>query len=585
MGSITHEASSDATVQTIPLGLYLWTRIRQQGTQSIMGVPGDMNLELLDYIKSVPELKWIGNTNELNAAYAADGYARTKGCPGAITTTMGVGEMSALNGIAGAYTEQVKVIHVVGTTGTELQQKRAMIHHCLGSNPDHRVFDNISSHVRCAHAWIDNQDTAAAEIDRVIRECWLKSMPVYIFVPMDFVHIHVPARHLEQSIDLSYPVNLANEARAVQEIVNAVTCAEKPLVLVDGLTSRHAASKQAKELVNLLNLPVFTAPMGKGIIDETLPVWCGIYAGEVSLPGIKQYVEQSDCIINLGPFLSDSNTGGHTRQIFDHQAIMLEPDSCTVMGQKFDQVYLRPLLTQLLSAFKKVDIPSVERPAFPCEEPSADAAFPEITQSWIWKRFGQFTRPGDIVIVESGTAQFGFPDAVLRNDIKYITQVYFGSIGYSVGSCLGAALAQSEIQAQGGMPNGRTILIVGDGSLQLTVQEIATMLRHQLSPLLFIINNNGFAIERAIHGPEEEYNNISPWRHQLLLETFGARNGRANSREVKTKKEMEMVLDSEDYTKPREIQLLEVFMATYDYPWRLTKQIGLINARVAAKKI
>ncbi|KAI8713865.1 Pyruvate decarboxylase [Fusarium sp. LHS14.1] len=171
MGSLTAEVSSDTTAPTIPLGLYLWTPIRQQGTESIMGVPGDMNLELLDYIKKVPGLRWVGNTNELNAAYAADGYARVKDCPGAITTTMGVGEMSALNGVAGAYTEQVKVIHVVGTTPTEAQKNRVMIHHCLGSNPDHRVFDTISSHVRCAHAWIDDADTATAEIDRVIREC------------------------------------------------------------------------------------------------------------------------------------------------------------------------------------------------------------------------------------------------------------------------------------------------------------------------------------------------------------------------------------------------------------------------------
>ncbi|KAM0438555.1 hypothetical protein ACHAPT_001305 [Fusarium lateritium] len=522
-----------------------------------MGVPGDMNLELLDYIKQVPGLRWVGNTNELNAAYAADGYARTKDCPGAITTTMGVGEMSALNGVAGAYTEQVKVIHVVGTTPTEAQKNRAMIHHCLGSNPDHR---------------------------RVIRECWLKSLPVYIFVPMDFVHIPVSARHLEQPIDLTYPVNTENEARAVQHIVDAVSNAKKPLLLVDGLVSRHGAVEQTRQLANLLNLPVFTAPMGKGITDETLPIWSGIYAGEVSAPGLKQYVEESDCIINLGPFLSDSNTGGHSRQIGAHQALMLEPESCTVFGQKYDQVFLRPLLTALLSAFKSVKIPPVPLPTFPIEDNSTDADSSEIKQSWIWKRIGQFSRPGDVIIIESGTAQFGFPDAILPNDIKYITQVYFGSIGYSVGSCLGAALAQSEIQARGGMPNGRTILVVGDGSLQLTVQEIATMIRHRLSPLLLVINNNGFTIERAIHGPEEEYNDISSWRHQQLLETFGARNGRANSREAKTREDLELVLNSTSYLEPREIQLLEIFMGTYDYPWRLEKQIALINARNAAKK-
>lgn len=101
----------------------------------------------------------MGNSNELNAAYASDGYCRVKGCPGVcgcqsanttyissvadlfalVVTTMGVGELSAINGVAGAYTENVKLIHIVGTTGMKAQEARAMIHHSLGPNPDHRV--------------------------------------------------------------------------------------------------------------------------------------------------------------------------------------------------------------------------------------------------------------------------------------------------------------------------------------------------------------------------------------------------------------------------------------------------------------
>lgn len=109
---------------------------------------------------------------------------------------------------------------------------------------------------------------------------------------------------------------------------------------------------------------------------------------------------------------------------------------------------------------------------------------PAIQQSWIWKRLGIFTKPGDIIIAESGTAQFGFPDATLAPQTTYITQVYYGSIGYSVGAALGAGIAQREAQQQGRMPGGRTILVVGDGSLQLTVQEIGTMIRCGLSPIM-----------------------------------------------------------------------------------------------------
>lgn len=96
---------------------------------------------------------------------------------------MGVGELSALNGVAGAYTEQVKMIHIVGTTPTNVQAKRLMIHHSLGPNPDHKVgkknqeflaladcylykvYEKISSHVRCAYAWLEDRATATIEVD------------------------------------------------------------------------------------------------------------------------------------------------------------------------------------------------------------------------------------------------------------------------------------------------------------------------------------------------------------------------------------------------------------------------------------
>lgn len=150
---------------TIPLGLYLWRRIREVGVQSIMGVPGDFNLTLLDHVYNVDGLKWIGNSNELNAAYAADGYARVKNGAGCLVTTHGVGEMSALNGIAGAMTEQVKVIHVVGQTSRKMQRNRLMIHHSIGFSPDHQIFNKASKDFRVAAAEIQDAEGAPAEID------------------------------------------------------------------------------------------------------------------------------------------------------------------------------------------------------------------------------------------------------------------------------------------------------------------------------------------------------------------------------------------------------------------------------------
>ncbi|UPK92666.1 hypothetical protein LCI18_003601 [Fusarium solani-melongenae] len=515
-----------------------------------MGVPGDMNLELLDYIDQIDGLSWVGNANELNAAYAADGYARVKGCPGVgkhsidtvgppqltkiVVTTMGVGELSALNGVAGAYTEQVKLIHIVGTTATHVQAKRLMIHHSLGPNPDHK---------------------------RVLRECLLRSLPVYLFVPMDFVHVPIDASPLRSHIELNHPIDVANETEALSMALKALQTAKNPLLLVDCLTDRHGAVREARRLADRLEFPIFATSMGKTIIDETHPLYCGVYNGEVSYPGVKAAVERSDCILNLGPLLADSNTGGHTREIGPEQVIL-----------------------KLLSALETVKLPSSTVPVLPSQLVPEDADSKKIVQSWIWKRLGELTRPGDILIAESGTAQFGFPDATFPAGAKYVTQVYYGSIGYSVGSCLGVAIAQRELQATTGVKDGRTILVVGDGSLQLTVQEVGTMIRLGLNPLLIVINNKGYTIERAIHGPQAGYNDIASWRHQSLLTFFGAANAEESSREVRTKDELDKVFSLPEYQSPKSIQLLEVHMDVMDIPWRLRNQIAIVNTRAKARK-
>ncbi|KAL2793735.1 thiamine diphosphate-binding protein [Aspergillus keveii] len=579
----------------MPLAAYLWQRIRQLGVQSVMGVPGDMNLELLDYIDGVEGLSWVGNANELNAAYAADGYSRVKGCPGVLVTTMGVGELSAINGVAGAYTENVKLIHIVGTTGMRAQMARAMIHHCLGVDPDHRVYAKISESVRVAHCWLDDARTAPGEVDRVIRECYLHSRPVYIFVPMDFVHVPVPASLVDHPIDLAPKIDSEACTSAINAVIERITSSSAPAIIVDALVHRFGATDIMNTLLDQLQIPTFTTPMGKSIVAEDKPHFYGVYNGQVSLPGVADAIEEeSDLVIDVGFVHSDSNTGGHSRKALSmDRSILVAADYVQVGCARYEGVYLVGFLTRLSQTLTTSPLPALPRLrrslSLPPPSSPSDANSTHITQSWIWKRIGTMARPGDIIIGESGTAQFGFSDATFAAGVRYITQIYFGSIGYSVPACFGAAVAQGEIHNEGnggmGGTKGRTILVVGDGSLQLTVQEIGTMVKMGLgNVIIMVINNNGYTIERAIHGPEQGYNGIATWNHRLLLSALGDKNGEVNSRIVNTKEGFEEVISSPEYTDLNSIQLLEVMMDKMDVPWRLQAQIDLINERNARMK-
>lgn len=102
-----------------------------------------------------------------------------------------------------------------------------------------------------------------------------------------------------------------------------------------------------------------------------------------------------------------------------------------------------------------------------------------ITQAWFWPRVGEFLVEKDVVITETGTANFGIWDTRFPAGVTALSQVLWGSIGWSVGAAQGAALAAKDAG------NGRrTILFVGDGSFQLTAQELSTMIRHNLKPIM-----------------------------------------------------------------------------------------------------
>ena len=318
---------------TIPLGEYLWRRIVEVGIESILGLPGDFNLQLLDHIYKVDGLRWIGTANELNAAYAVDGYSRIKNVPGCIVTTHGVGELSALNAIAGSLTEQVKVIHVVGQTTRPMQNNHMMIHHSIGFNPDHQIFNDASKRFRVAAAALWDAATAPAEIDRVIRECFVKSGPVYIFFPLDLVDELVSAERLKTPIDVFPPKTAETETtsrQAAEAIAQAISEAKNPMIFVDALLMRHNSVNETRKLIETLGFPVFHSGIGMGIVDPKSKQLVGTYNGAVSNPGICEAFDSADLLLVMGRLPADTNSGGFSQNMPTAKTIEFRPTEVDV---------------------------------------------------------------------------------------------------------------------------------------------------------------------------------------------------------------------------------------------------------------
>ncbi|QGN17490.1 Pyruvate decarboxylase [Kluyveromyces marxianus] len=559
----------------ITLGRYLFERLKQVEVQTIFGLPGDFNLSLLDKIYEVPGMRWAGNANELNAAYAADGYARLKGMA-CVITTFGVGELSALNGIAGSYAEHVGVLHVVGVPSISSQAKQLLLHHTLG-NGDFTVFHRMSSNISETTAMITDINSAPSEIDRCIRTTYISQRPVYLGLPANLVDLKVPASLLETPIDLSLkPNDPEAENEVLETVLELIKDAKNPVILADACCSRHNVKAETKKLIDITQFPAFVTPMGKGSIDEQHPRFGGVYVGTLSSPEVKEAVESADLVLSVGALLSDFNTGSFSYSYKTKNIVEFHSDYIKVRNATFPGVQMKFVLQKLLTkvkdaakGYKPVPVPHAPRD----NKPVADST--PLKQEWVWTQVGKFLQEGDVVLTETGTSAFGINQTHFPNDTYGISQVLWGSIGFTGGATLGAAFAAEEID-----PKKRVILFIGDGSLQLTVQEISTMIRWGLKPYLFVLNNDGYTIERLIHGETAQYNCIQSWKHLDLLPTFGAKDYEAVR--VATTGEWNKLTTDKKFQDNSKIRLIEVMLPVMDAPSNLVKQAQLtasINAK------
>ncbi|KAK9486913.1 thiamine diphosphate-binding protein [Lipomyces starkeyi] len=580
---------TETETETVPLGDYLFQRIHQLGITKILGCPGDFNMTLLDHIFNVEGLDWVGNCNELNAAYAADGYGRVRGVPGVIVTTYGVGELSAINGVAGAFAEHVPVLHIVGTPARPEMEYRMWMHHTLpagsdSESPDHHVYQRMSAPVRCVCAALDDVDTLAEEVDRVLITIWRKSLPGYIYVPLDIVNAPVP----KYKLDVELKLKIINpdpslEDALVLDILDAIYKSKSPTILVDILARRHRSRKLVMELIDKTRIPSFSTDLAKGFVDEDHPAFVGQYNGRLSLPGVAEAVERSDVVINIGPLISDSNTGGFTRFIEDKHLIVLHPSYVEIFGVRHEGLHFLPVLEKLVAQIDKSKLPKLRTvesfnigPTKVVESPA------DISSSYFYKYIGDnFLKANDIVIADSGTAQYGINEARFPSNINFTTQLYYSSIGFALPAALGACVAQREIDAEGGA-KARVVLFEGDGSAMMTIQELSTVTRNGYNPTIFLINNSGYTIERAIHGPEAKYNDISPnWHWTELFKTFGADESKYLAAKVTTKKELEDLLASKEFAEAEsKARFVEVVMDKMDIPWRLSGQMAIMGEKV-----
>ncbi|KAG0499009.1 hypothetical protein HPP92_003700 [Vanilla planifolia] len=487
-----HPVSPAVPAGDATLGRYLARRLVEIGVRDIFSVPGDFNLALLDHLIAEPALNNVGCCNELNAGYAADGYARASGV-GACVVTFTVGGLSVINAIAGAYSENLPII-------------------CI--------------------AVVNNLEDAHELIDTAIATALKKSKPVYISISCNLPAVPHPTLIREPVPFYISPrsCNVMSLGFAVEAAVEFLNKAVKP-VLVAGPKLRVAKAGGAfANLAEASGYPVAVMPSAKGLVPENLPQFIGTYWGAVSTAFCAEIVESADAYLFAGPIFNDYSSVGYSLLLKKEKAIIVQPDRVVVgNGPTFGCVFMKDFLralkkkinknTTAFDNYRRIYVPQGVPPMCQPEEP--------LRVNVLFNHIQNILSGNTAVIAETGDSWFNCQKLKLPVGCGYEFQMQYGSIGWSVGATLGYAQAAKD---------KRIIACIGDGSFQVTAQDVSTMIRCGQNSIIFLINNGGYTIEVEIHdGP---YNVIRNWNYTALVDAIYNGEGKCWTTKVKYEEEL-----------------------------------------------
>jgi indolepyruvate decarboxylase len=277
------------------------------------------------------------------------------------------------------------------------------------------------------------------------------------------------------------------------------------------LAKRIGLESELQAFVDASGMPFATMFADKSVLDEQQPSFIGMYDGRLMNPDVRAYVESCDQVVTVGTLMTDFNTGAFTARLDPMKTIAIKHHYTRVGAQEFNDIEMGDVLSTLTSLVRQRGGYTSLQPASlgPVIGSGGDA----ITAESLYRRWADFLRPNDIVVAETGTSSMGLAFAQMPKGATFHNQTLWGAIGWATPAAFGAGVAA---------PDRRVVLFTGEGSHQLTAQEISQMGRRGLKPTVFVLNNSGYLIERLLcKDPNIAYNDLAPWRYSELPHALG----------------------------------------------------------------
>ena len=543
----------------VSIGQYLIDRLQDYHVGDVFGIPGDYVLAFYAQLEKSP-LNVVGCTREDCAGFAADAYARIHGM-GALCVTYCVGGLSVCNSVAGAYAEKSPVVVISGSPGLSERVNNPLLHHMVREfRTQYDVFERIC----VAGTELSDPLTAFSEIDRVLDACNRFKRPVYIEIPRDMVDVVPQIGHRFRQPPLVSAEAVVSEA--VDEAKTLLQQAERPIIIAGVEIHRFGLQDKVLALAESAQIPIAATVLGKSVIRETHPLYVGLYEGAMGSQDVTRFVEQSDCVLLLGTFMTDINLGIFTAQLDPAKCIYATSEQLRIRHHYFHQVQLHDFVDALTACNMK---PSqrVIPPELKRTEPKFELQAEEkITVSRLIARLNQQLTEDTIVIADIGDSLFGATELLIQGRTEFLSPAYYTSMGFSLPAALGAQVAR---------PQARLVVICGDGAFQMTGQELSSIVRYGFDPVIIVLDNGGYGTERKLHAGDWEFNNIHPWNYSKLPEVYGGGNGFL----VETEGEFDAALETawDDRSAP---SILQVKIAIGDHSETLVRLADRMSKKI-----
>jgi indolepyruvate decarboxylase len=522
---------------------FLIERLENASVKHIFGVAGDYVINFFGSLEGNDKISIINTADEEGAGFAADCYARVQGI-GCVCVTYAVGALKICNPIAGAYAERSPVIIISGSPGAS-EADDVRLHHTIGNaNFQRKVFEEFT----CAQAVLDNPTTAAFEIDRVFEALKHHKQPVYIEIPRDMINKPINYDVYTLGTPKAPESDKNNLEDALKEVTTWIESSKNPVILAGVEVARYQLGKELVKFAEKHNIPIACTLLSKSTINETHPLFIGVYAGSNSSQNhVREMVEQSDCLLVCGEVITEATIGYRPSKAFQKRdMVTITVNTLQVKSHNYPGVLFKDFCRTLFkSDLKKKDVPNL--PAKASLKPFVPSDV-KLTTVRFFEKINSILKEDFVIVADVGDSLLGASDlTTVQSANTFFGPAFYLSMGFAIPAALGVQLAK---------PTVRPLVIVGDGAFQMSLSEISTMIRFQLNPIIVVLNNKGYTTERFII--DGKFNDILDWNYHKAIEMFGGGKGM----KVETEKELDVAFDVA--LKSKEVVIMNCVVAPKD---------------------